>query len=229
MSGDQETASARPVVALFDFDGTITYFDSFLPFLRSTVGFGRFWGGIVMLLPAIAGRFIGKVPNWRLKELFLTQFLGGWTQVELDRAAVVFAGERLPMLVNPVAMERVAWHKEQGHRLVLLSASPDVYLRPWAAAHGFHEVLATRLQFQEGRVSGRLSGMNCHGPEKVARAEESLGPLGALETYGYGDSRSDRHILGRMSHSEFKPFGASSWNAPRRLAAARWIRSLLLG
>ncbi len=222
MSFDKETAPARRVVALFDFDGTITHFDSFLPFLRSAVGFRRFWGGLLALTPALVGSMSGRVPNWRLKEYFLTRFLKGLTRADLVQLSDQFCRKRLPGLLNPGAMERVRWHRDQGHRLVLLSASPEVYLRPWAIPEGFHEVLATGLDLKDGMVTGLLQGRNCHGEEKVERARALLGSLEAYESHGYGDSRSDRPLLNLMSHAYFKPFGADSWSVPRFVALLRW-------
>ncbi|MGB3298801.1 MAG: hypothetical protein WBA76_11070, partial [Phormidesmis sp.] len=38
-----------PTVAVFDFDGTLTLRDSFLPFLRAIAGRQRYWLGLLKL------------------------------------------------------------------------------------------------------------------------------------------------------------------------------------
>jgi phosphoserine phosphatase len=35
-------------------------------------------------------------------------------------------------MLRPEAVGRLHWHQAQGHRTVLLSASPEIYLKPWA-------------------------------------------------------------------------------------------------
>ena len=64
----------KPVVAVFDFDGTITYVDSFLPFLRHIGGFFGFWFGMISLSPVLAMHAAGFIKNWQAKERFLTWF-----------------------------------------------------------------------------------------------------------------------------------------------------------
>ncbi len=205
--------SAKPVVAVFDFDGTVTYADSFVPFLRDSSGFVKFWFGLLVLSPVTLGHVVGFVSNSRAKERFIRHFFAGWIAERLDAAAKVFAsGPRLANLLNPAAMERLAWHQREGHRVILLSASPELYLRHWAGAHGIATTLGTRLEMSEGRATGRLSGLNCHGVEKVRRLEAELGPLDRFEVYAYGDSRADLSLLERVQHAFFRSFeGGSKW------------------
>jgi phosphatidylglycerophosphatase C len=60
---------------------------------------------------------------------------------------------------------------------------------------GFDTVLATRLEVDaDGRLTGRLVGANCRGPEKVARLREwRSGEL--VVDFAYGDSAGDREML----------------------------------
>src|SRR5439155_22049709 len=131
---DSVERSSRPrsVVAVFDFDGTLTCADSFLPFLREASGLLGFWWGLTCLTPLLAGVAAGRIPRQEAKEHFLRHYLKGWTPQELDVVAARFVRGRLRRLLRPWAMERVRWHQRQGHRVLLLSASPENYLRPWA-------------------------------------------------------------------------------------------------
>jgi HAD superfamily phosphoserine phosphatase-like hydrolase len=80
---------------------------------------------------------------------------------------------------------------------VLVSASPDVYLRDWAAAHGVADVLCTALEHDAGgRMTGRLQGRNCYGEEKVRRIRAWLQDRAIpARTYAYGDTRGDLPML----------------------------------
>jgi HAD superfamily hydrolase (TIGR01490 family) len=203
----EPTTSPKPVVAVFDFDGTLTYADSFVPFLRESSGFAKFWSGLLVLSPVTLAHALGLVSNSRAKERFIRHFFAGWTAERLEAAATAFAsGSRMANLLNPLAMERLRWHQREGHRVMLLSASPELYLRHWAAAHGIATTVGTRLEMADGRATGRMSGLNCHGAEKVRRLEAELGSLDRLEIHAYGDSRADLHLLDRAQHAHFRSF-----------------------
>jgi phosphatidylglycerophosphatase C len=103
---------------------------------------------------------------------------------------------------------RVQEHKRRGHRLVLVSASPALYLTVWAARAGFDAVLATELEFRDGRFSGRLASPNCWGPEKVRRLQQWFGDARTQVLYAYGDSRGDREMLALADHAWLRGDGA---------------------
>jgi phosphatidylglycerophosphatase C len=92
--------------------------------------------------------------------------------------------------------------------VTIVSASPELYIRPWAERIGVTEVIASRLAFAEGRFTGRLLGANCFGPEKARRIEAELGPSGAARIYAYGDSEGDREMLALATHGHLRKFHA---------------------
>lgn len=69
-------------------------------------------------------------------------------------------------LVRPMAERRIAWHKERGHRLVLVSASLDLYLEPITRELGFDDLLCTRLSKNHGVFDGNLDGKNCRAQKR---------------------------------------------------------------
>jgi phosphatidylglycerophosphatase C len=94
-------------------------------------------------------------------------------------------------------VSRARDHLERGHGVVVVSASPSIYLEPLAERLGFDAVLATRLEVDgSGRITGRMLGGNCRGPEKVARLEGWLAGR-APRVYAYGNSSGDRELLAR--------------------------------
>ena len=59
-------------------------------------------------------------------------------------------------------------------RVIIVSASPDIYLAPVASALGV-ELICSRLEFNsEGRFTGHFLGANCNGLQKVAAVQEYL-------------------------------------------------------
>lgn len=194
------------VVAVFDFDGTITRRDSTTAFCLAAVPRRRLAAAVVLRAPAIAGYELGLVPRTPLKESLLTVLFRGVEEGELRGRAAVWAVSELPGLERPAAMARLRWHQSQGHRVVLASATLELLLEPWAGATGVRDVLATRLEVRDGLLTGRLDGPNCYGEEKVNRLRALLGDLGSYEVHAYGDSRGDRELLAIAQHAEYRPF-----------------------
>lgn len=199
---------AKPVVAAFDFDGTLTHRDTLLPFLLYVFGPFRCLVNSVYLLPILAGYAFGFIRNDIAKTKVLRRFLAKMDFSELQIYARNFAELKLPTLLRSDAMERLHWHKQQGHRCILVSASLEIYLRPWASQAGFSDILGSRLETgsDSQRISGNLLGKNCFGPEKLRRLENLLGNRDDYILYAYGDSRGDKELLSAADYPFFRKF-----------------------
>lgn len=192
---------SNPIVAAFDFDGTITTSDSLRDFVRCLVGRRRFALGVLRSAPWLAGLSIGVGDRGAVKARFLAATIGGWQRRELEAAAQRYATQRLPALIRPEMVARIEAHRQRGHRLVLVSASPALYLKIWAEREGFDAVLATELEFHADRFTGRLASKNCWGPEKVRRLQQWSGSDRPRLQYAYGDSRGDLEMLALADHA----------------------------
>jgi phosphatidylglycerophosphatase C len=195
----------KPVVAAFDFDGTLTRRDTLLPFLLHTLGAVAVARHALVLSPTLAGYGLGLIPNDVAKERVFIRCLAGTRLDELQHEAERFAAYVLPGLLRNEAMRLLEWHKQQGHRCVVISASLELYVRPWAQKSGFDDVIATRLETQEnGRVTGKLLGANCFGIEKVRQLENLLGAREGYSLYAYGDSRGDKELLSSADYAYYR-------------------------
>jgi len=199
-----------PVVAAFDFDGTLTRRDSLLPFLWRVVGPAEFVWNAVAVLPTLLCYALGWMENGPAKEHVLGQFLGEGSVDEIRPIAEQFAKEGLPELLDPAAVRRLREHREQGHTTVLISASPELYLRPLAEEAGFDHVIGTRLETANDRFTGRFATPNCYGPEKVRRLEAEGPALDGATLYAYGNSRGDRGLLERADRGFYRSFDTDS-------------------
>lgn len=199
----------RPVVAVFDFDGTLTRRDSLLPFLWHVAGPARFVWNALVLLPTLLRYVLSTLENGPAKERVLEQFLAGKPTGEIRAVAESFAAETIPSLLDPEAVRRLRWHQEQGHTTVLVTASAELYARPWAEAEGFDEALGTRLETEDGVFTGQFATPNCYGPEKTRRLETDGPDLRGATIYAYGNSRGDRELLGMADQEFYQSFGDS--------------------
>ena len=186
----------KPVIAAFDFDGTITYRDTTFFFLLFIKGYLKTFLYMLKKIPILILFLLGKTSRQETKESIFEIFLKGKSISELKLLGEAFAKNVLPKKIRKEAQERINWHLKQGHRCLLVSASIDTYLIPWAHAMGFEKVLSSRLEIDEnGIVTGKLEGLNCRREEKVRRLKEFLGPLEQFCIFAYGDSRGDKEML----------------------------------
>jgi HAD superfamily hydrolase (TIGR01490 family) len=205
--------SGADVVVAFDFDGTLSPRDNFLPFLR------RFAGTSATIAAFATGAFrLAKKDRmeWsrnQMKAQILEQLVGGRDAVDLDDTAHAFAADVIARHLSAEALARAESHRTQGHRLVIVSASLASYLRPIAEHLRFDAVLATELEVgSDGRLTGRMQGDNVRGPEKARRLDAWIAreyPHTSPFVWAYGDSSGDKELwaradkavrLGRRAH-----------------------------
>ena len=193
--------------AVFDFDHTLTDRDSLLPFLFYTQGFWKTIYHLTCLIPAFLKYSIGNLSRQKIKEKILTRFMGGWLWTDVQTLGKQYADQQLDHYLKPEALKRLDWHLSQGHRCLLISASLEFYLKPWAMRHGFEAVLASQLEVTlTGQVTGRLLGLNCWGPEKERRLLAYLDSTSYDQLYVYGDSRGDQEILALADYPFYRTF-----------------------
>ncbi|WNK21224.1 HAD-IB family hydrolase [Halomonas piscis] len=183
-------------VAFFDFDGTLTWGDTLMPFLRFAVGAPAYYARLAWLSPVLGAYAAGLLRNDIAKQIVLKRYLAGHAMAELQACGRRFAAEAIPAMLCPSGMAQLDWHQARGHECVLVSASLDIYLAPWAAQAGFSRVICSSLaQTAHGRVTGRLAGRNCHGAEKARRIAPLVARAAPATTYAYGDTEGDLPML----------------------------------
>lgn len=198
---------ATSTIAAFDFDNTLTDRDSLVPFLFYTYGWMKTSYHLARLTPFFIGFLLGQVPRQTVKEKILTRFFKGKKLTDIQAYAQSFADQQLDRYLKPEALQRLAWHQAQGHRCVLVSASIELYLQPWAKRHGFEAVMGSRLEITpDGKITGRLVGANCWGPEKPRRLLAYIGPKEQYQLYVYGDSRGDQELLACADYPFYQKF-----------------------
>jgi putative phosphoserine phosphatase/1-acylglycerol-3-phosphate O-acyltransferase len=111
------------------------------------------------------------------------------------------------------AIERVTWHAQQGHRVVLVTGTLEplalqvaTRLRAALRRRGVDAVVhvcATRLAEQNGRWSGRIEGEAVFGKEKARMIEKLAADLqlDLAECFAYGDGANDRWMLALVGHA----------------------------
>ncbi|MFC0682927.1 HAD family hydrolase [Lysobacter korlensis] len=188
-------------LALFDFDGTITERDTMPDFMLAAVRPGRVAVGKLVLLPLVLGYKLGIVSGSVVRAAICRFGFWGIPATELEQHGSVFAESFLPSVLRPQAMERTAWHKARGDRVVVVSGGLDLYLKHWAKAHGL-ELLCSSLELRGGRYTGRYQGAQCVRAEKVRRVQVAFPTDTYRRVFAYGDTPEDHDLLA-MAHEAY--------------------------
>jgi phosphoserine phosphatase len=67
-------------------------------------------------------------------------------------------------------------------------------------------LISTRLETNNGKLTGRIEGKNCRGIEKVRRIKMQYKLDEYDEIYAYGDTKGDKPMLGLATIAFYKPF-----------------------
>ena len=185
----------RETIAVFDFDGTLTRMDTFFMFLLFRFGYRGCLRGLWANRGVLIRYLLRRVSNDEAKETVFAYFFAGMGIDEFDDACRSFSLAKVPGIIRPRAMERCAWHVRNGHCVAIVSASVRNWIEPWAERNGIEAVIATEVGLDNGILTGRFSGKNCRGAEKVRRILSWFPERGDYDLYAYGDSRGDREML----------------------------------
>ena len=181
------------MVAVFDLDGTLTWRDTLLPYMagflrRHPRRLLRLW----RLPGPLAAFAIVHHDRGKLKSAVIRMVLGGETRTQLARWTAEFVAALQPRgAFRPGALATLGMHRQAGDHLVLLSASPDLYVPAIATLLGFERALCTELVWREDRLEGSLLTANRRGEEKSHCLAWLRTQYPGLEFIAYGNSASD--------------------------------------
>jgi phosphatidylglycerophosphatase C len=209
---------------VFDLDGTITRIDTLGPFLlaclaRRPLRLAR----LPLALPALL-RFLLNRDRGELKGALLHATLGGLPRSWLAVRSAAFVHRLVRRGLYQEALAAIETHQRRGDRLVLMSASTDLYVPEIAASLGFELTLCSRVRWHaDGRLDGRLDSANCRGLEKQRLLQLLIEREQPARVYAYGNSASDvPHLL--LAQEGYLINGPRRLPIPTALHRLRWFR-----
>ncbi len=192
----------KELIAVFDFDGTITFKDTLLVFIKFTKGRWLFFMGFLLFSPLLLLMKLKLYPNWKAKQDLFSFFYRGIPLEKFNDWGRIF-GSEIDKILRPKAIEAIKQHKNNGDRVVIISASIENWIKPWAKKVGIDVVLATKIeQDKKGLLTGKFLSKNCFGQEKVNRLLQAFPNRNEYTLVAYGDSRGDKELI-EISESGF--------------------------
>lgn len=210
--------TAQPWVALFDLDGTLTRRDTLLPFLWGFVQRHPHRALGLWRLPFALASYWRDRDRGELKSRVIRMIMRGERCGVLDAWADTYVDSLKPRnRFRPLALAVMEAHRAAGDRLVLLSASPDLYVMRIGRLLGFERTLCTELEWRADRLDGHLKTQNRRGEEKLRCLNWLREQYPGLPIIAYGNSASDLDHLRQADRALLV-----NGNSEARRLAAKW-------
>ncbi|HAS6037462.1 TPA: HAD-IB family hydrolase [Vibrio vulnificus] len=193
----------RMHLALFDFDGTITHEDMFSLFLKHSASPQRKWLGRIAIMPFYTLYKLKLLPAHVMRPIASWVAFRGRDAHQLKQLGKRFAAEVIPHYLRVEAMEKLAWHQAKGDRIILVSASLDLYLAPWCQTQGI-ELLCSEMKIHHTALTGTYLNGDCSQTRKVARVKAHCDIDQYPRIYAYGDTDEDRPMLALADEAYFQ-------------------------
>ena len=183
-------------LAVFDLDGTLTRHDTLLPYLAGFVRrHPQRLARLPLVLPAIVRFALGLADRGEVKSAAIRAVLGGRSRSEIEAWTREFVSRLLAGGLHEDALAALDTHRRAGDLLVLLSASPDLYVPAIGRALGFAQSVCTGVEWRGDRLSGVLRTPNRRGAEKALCLARLRGEHPGLKVVAYGNAASDLEHL----------------------------------
>lgn len=221
---DKKEISKSQTLSVFDFDGTLTRHDSFLPFLQFAFGRKIFLLKMLSMLVPTLRCICRKITRDELKEILIQRFLTGsqmtWVQTQAERYCDCYWKK----LMRPKGLYAVAAELRANATVTICSASPELVLRPFTEKLGV-QLIGTQLEVKSGILTGKITGHNCRSTQKVARLRSIYGDLRQYHLRAWGDTRGDYELLSEAQDPHWRYFHRRKIvKYPAILQEDRWIK-----
>lgn len=199
----QAEGEDRQTVAFFDLDKTLIDAISGISFARFELREGRL--GRINVAQTVLWGMLYHVQLMDIERAFaraLAHYRGVPERVLLERTRRWFDAD-VPAMLRPGGLPALAWHRREGHRLVLLTNSSSYLADIACEAWQMDDWLSNHFEVDDrGCLTGGFERPLCYGQGKVARAERWAAEVGLNidDAFFYSDSYSDLPMLERVAH-----------------------------
>jgi HAD superfamily hydrolase (TIGR01490 family) len=196
----------KETIIIFDFDGTITTKDTMLHLAKWHFGLIKFCLGMLKIFPKILLYKIGIISNLQAKEAFLNHFYGGMNYRQFANLCTNYSLSMIDSIIKIEARKKIEFYKSRGNKMIIITASVLEWVRPWALKNGFDNVLASKIEVVDDKLTGKIIGKNCYGTEKVNSFVTEYGSFENYYTICFGDSAGDLEILKNSNQSYYQKY-----------------------
>lgn len=194
-------------ILCFDFDGTLTTGDTLIGIIRYRLGLRGLVWELARISPMLVLMKFGLYSNHKAKEKLFGHVFGGMAETDFDALCQAYASKSRSRILRPQALDLMAKAQKEGARIIIVSASIDNWVAPFFPLEPKPEIVGTKIETRDGRLTGRFLTPNCYGTEKVNRIKPLLhSPRTEYYIEAFGDSRGDKEMLSYADEGHYKPF-----------------------
>ena len=187
------TRQTHQNLALFDFDGTLCCQDSFTGFIFYALKKRHIIRQGIKILAKIQAYYLQRYPADQMRQTLFNAMFKDQDAAYIQNIANEYAMHLITQLDSQMLIQLKA-HQTRGDRVVLVSASLDLYLRPLCSYLGI-DLICTQTEQQDKKLTGRYLGLDCSHTEKSRRVSEQYNLHNFAKIYAYGNSHEDEELL----------------------------------
>lgn len=194
------------LLALFDFDGTISTEDSTTLFLKYLCGKKNYYfKKYILLSPYLIFYRLNLISEEKLKVTRNKFMLQSYDYTFLLQKARTFSETILPTIIKKSAIEKLNYYRSNGAFIVIVSASIDILLLEWCQRNGFH-LISNKLKVISNKIPGDFELPDCNYDEKKIRILAEIDLANYDEVHAYGDTKGDLAMMSIATKKYFKYF-----------------------
>ena len=180
-------------LALFDFDGTLYPKDSFTGFMFYTLSKRHIVKKGLKILPWIQAYYLKLYPAHAMRPRLFQSMFKDISANFLQNLAQEYA-QQLIQNLDQELLQQLRLHLQNGDRVVLVSASIDLYLVPICEFLNI-ELICTATEIKNGLLTGHYSSQDCSCEQKKLRILQKYNLADYEFVYAYGNSEEDLDML----------------------------------
>ncbi len=129
-------------------------------------------------------------------------WLKGMTETAARQLCLEVFENSLRDTIRPEILEEMQKHRDGHGANILLSSATSLICEPVAAHLHLEDVICTRLEVDNGILTGATRGKLVYGREKKARLLDYCRRMGydPADTFYYGDSKTDVYVMEAVGH-----------------------------
>lgn len=179
-------------IVFTDFDGTFIKGDSYIRSLLFFSGYGNFIKCLPELVFIIVEYYFKFITRDQAKMRSFDLVFKGMSTESVERRLPEFYHQ---MHVFPKVKKKISELRDLGCKVIVVTASPDIYMNFMAQQFGFDDCICTETEKSGTVITGKIKGKNCNYGEKVVKIKESKYYDPNAQIIIFGNSKGDEEMF----------------------------------
>ena len=180
-----------------DLDGTLTLKDTYTKFVLKNLKLSTVLLNFPTLLWMGIRHTLKIINDDDVKKITFGMFFTGYDKEQT-------LGDFTDTIAwNPLVLEAIEKKRQEGYSIIIVTASPDVYVKHVCNHLGYDDFISTQTVDEQGKLTGTFIGEVCNFEEKPKRIEAYLSGKKLEHSIAYGNSSGDHAMLRYCDESYF--------------------------